>query len=294
MKSLSLIALLLTAAVATPVLSAAPKCSNAAFTGVYGMLATGNILVAPGFPSSLLGPFGRVGRVSADGKGNISVANVASYNGTIIDESYTGTYTVSPDCSIDIKPVVGLPLGPGGALVPVPFEFIGSIAQSGDHAAVLNCGVGAPCFAGPTGNVIRVILDRENVNPVPCGSHSLNGGYELDMAGATVTGAIPGPFARDGELTFDGHSAFTGTAVVNYSGGLIQAETLSGSYSVDSSCNVTVTFSEGGSLHKWTGTLTGAGSGADVIVNDSGVVVTGTLRAQPGQSRDDEGDDNEQ
>lgn len=281
MKSLSLAALLL-AAVTAPVLSAAPGCTNASFTGVYGMLATGNILVAPGFPAPLIGPFGRVGHVVADGKGNISVANVASYNGNIITESYSGTYTVSSNCSIDIKPVVGLPVGPGGALEPVPFEFQGSISLTGDHAAVLDCGLLYPCFAAPTGNVIRVILDRENLIPLPCANFSLQGEYQLDMSGTTITGPLAGPFAREGTLTFDGRSAFTANTVADYTGYVIQSEPLSGTYSVNSSCNITLTFSDGGSSHTWTGTLTALGGGVDLISNDTGVVITGTLRAQPG------------
>src|SRR3979411_181389 len=89
--------LALVAAVSGPVLSVAADCTNADLNGVYGMLAPGCILLAPGFPSEVLGPFARVGRVVADGEGNISIANTASYNGNIITESYNGTYVVSSD-----------------------------------------------------------------------------------------------------------------------------------------------------------------------------------------------------
>ena len=87
-----------------PATFAAPKCTNADLNGTYGMLASGSILIAPGFPAGLIGPFARVGHVYADGKGNVSIANVASYNGNIIPESYGGTYTVNSDCTTDIVP----------------------------------------------------------------------------------------------------------------------------------------------------------------------------------------------
>ena len=116
-----LAALVLAAAVTAPQLAAEPVCTNADLLGIYAMHAPGTILAAPGFPASLIGPFVRVGQVIADGRGNITVANTASYNGTIIPESYNGTYTVNVDCTVDIQPIVGLPLGPNGALVPVPF-----------------------------------------------------------------------------------------------------------------------------------------------------------------------------
>src|SRR2546425_671186 len=98
---------LLVAASVGQALHAEPHCSNADLKGVYGMLATGTIVIAPaGVP---IGPFARAGRVVADGRGNIAVANTASYNGFILAESYNATYTVASDCSVDIKPLVPLP-----------------------------------------------------------------------------------------------------------------------------------------------------------------------------------------
>jgi hypothetical protein len=279
---------LLAAVTTGQMLYAAPSCTNADLNGVYGMLATGNIIVAPGFPPPLLGPFARAGRVFADGKGNVSIANTASYNGTIIPESYSGTYTVSSDCSVDIRPVVGLPLGPGGALVPVPFEFIGALADNGNSAAVVLCGLGpgVPCFPNPlpTGNVIRVLLSRYGVNRAVCTNQDLAGDFLVDMSGTVVSGSpLSGPFARDGRLVFDGLGGFSGHSVTVLAGFIIQAEDISGSYSVDSLCNVSIGFTAG-TAHTWVGTLSNSGNGADLIVAESGVVIAGTLDKQkPGR-----------
>ncbi len=264
-----------------PSLFAAPSCTNAGLNGIYGMRAEGAIVSFPG----LNGPFARVGRFAADGKGHVTVSNTASYNGNLIVESYSGSYTVSSDCTVDITTVVGVSLGGGpNSLVPVPFEFAGSIADNGDSVKALLCGVGAPCFGQPTLSVIRLTLTRHDVDADQCSSRDLLGGYQLDLSGTIVNGAESGLFARNGRLVFDGNSAFTGTAVVDYGGATAQQETISGTYVVDSFCNVSIDYSAG-TLHKWTGTLTNNGAGADIIVNEAGVVIAGTLtRQKPGQA----------
>lgn len=271
-------------------LHAANACSDIYFFGTYGMYAAGNILVAPGFPASLLGPFARVGQVVADGQGHISVVNTASYNGTIIKEAYTGTYTVSPDCSVDIQPTVGLPLGPGGALVPVPFEFVGAMGDNGNSVAVVICGLGpgVPCFpvasasagAAPTGNVIRVLLRRQGLFGPVCSTSNLTGGYQLDMSGNDVSGASPLPFARDGSITFDGLGGFSGHDTVSDGGGPVVVESLAGTYAVDSLCNVSINYTLSGNTHLWTGALTNQGNSAYLIVSEAGAVIVGTMTAE--------------
>ena len=86
-------------------------------------------------------------------------------------------------------------------------------------------------------------------------------------------------FRPDGRLVLNDNGSFTGTALVNYSGASLHTETLAGSYTVDSLCNVSLTYSDG-TLHKWTGTLTDKGNGANLIVSETGVVIAGTLRQQ--------------
>ena len=277
-------------------LHAVPSCGNKDFVGVYGMLATGTIIVAPGFPFGYIGPFARVGRVVADGHGNLSIANTASYNGVIIPESYGGTYTVGSDCTVDAQPVVPLPIG--GSIVPVPFEFKGAIADNGDDITMVLCGLGAPCFAAPTGNVIRIHLSRQDNNQATCTTRDLSGSFQLDMSGSVVSGPalLPTPpypqpppqsFARDGRLVFDGRGGFSGTAIANTSGFSIQPETMNGQYSIDPNCNVSISFTtvSTSTTHTWTGTLTDRSNGADLIVAESGVVIAGMLKKQkPGDS----------
>jgi hypothetical protein len=287
-EKLSSIALALLAITAVQTAYAAPGCSNQDLVGVYGLSASGTVLVAPGFPADLIGPFARVARVVFDGKGDVSVASTASYNGNIIAEDFSGTYTVNSSCLVNIMVLVGLPLGPGGALVPVPFQFVGALANGGNSAAVMVCGLGpgVPCAfpqASPPGNVIRVLLSRQSPNvQSTCTTQNLFGTFQLDMSGLVITtsgGPVAGPFARDGLLVFDGKGGFSGNAIANYSGYMVDAEVQNGTYTVDALCNLTITYGPTATAQTWTGTLINQSYGANVIVSQAGTVITGTLKA---------------
>jgi hypothetical protein len=71
-------------------------CSNATLSGSFGYTVTGTTFdTGPVFS----GPFGAVGRQTFDGKGNTSGSQTTSLNGHILALTYTGTYTVHPDCT---------------------------------------------------------------------------------------------------------------------------------------------------------------------------------------------------
>ena len=263
--------LFLTGAATAQTAHPAPGCNNRDFVGAYGMFATGSILQVP-LNAVPTGPFTRVGRVVVDGNGNVSVNNTASYDGNIVTESYSGTYTVRADCSLTINVLVSL-----AALGNVPFAFTGALSNKGDNAAVVVCGIGAPCSAAPTGAVLCVLLARQSVfSQWPCATWNLAGSFAVDMSGSVITTNGPIPFARDGIVTFDGRGGFTGHDTVNTGIAAPATETLAGTYSVDSSCQITINYSLGGA-HVWTGMLTNQSDSADLIVAETGVVISGTL-----------------
>lgn len=67
-------------------------CSNATFSGSYGMNLTGT------WPQ---GAIIDVGQAVADGAGNITGTNTISLGGAIYaGVSFTGTYSVAPDCTL--------------------------------------------------------------------------------------------------------------------------------------------------------------------------------------------------
>src|SRR5271170_1442888 len=66
-------------------------CKNETYKGDYGFTATGTI--------TGLGAFAVVGRFTADGQGNITGSQTRNFNGQIVHETYTETYTVNLDCT---------------------------------------------------------------------------------------------------------------------------------------------------------------------------------------------------
>jgi uncharacterized protein (TIGR02246 family) len=62
---------------------------NETYQRDYGFTATGTVAGK--------GPFALVGRFTADGHGNIAGSQTRNFNGQIVLETYTETYTVSPD-----------------------------------------------------------------------------------------------------------------------------------------------------------------------------------------------------
>ncbi len=73
-------------------LSAQGNCTNASLNGSYGLHATGGVIG--------LGEFAAVGRFIYDGKGNLTARLFVRLNGNNNVLTLTGTYTVSPDCTV--------------------------------------------------------------------------------------------------------------------------------------------------------------------------------------------------
>ena len=69
------------------------NCSNATLHGSYGLHATGTIIG--------VGDFAAVGRFTFDGTGNLTAKLFVRVNGNNIEHPlFTGTYSVSPDCTV--------------------------------------------------------------------------------------------------------------------------------------------------------------------------------------------------
>ena len=84
-------------------LSAAPsanagQCSMAGATGKYGFTLTGTLfLPTPTGPIPI--PIAAVGGATLDTEGNASGTEARSVGGSFADETFTGTFTVDPDCT---------------------------------------------------------------------------------------------------------------------------------------------------------------------------------------------------
>ncbi|MEH2182715.1 hypothetical protein [Nostoc sp.] len=75
------------------------SCTNAALKGLYGVQGSGFRLPTEG---SYV-PFGATNVRNFDGKGNYSGKGITNVSGTFTKTNISGTYTVNPDCTIELN-----------------------------------------------------------------------------------------------------------------------------------------------------------------------------------------------
>lgn len=240
----------------------ARPCDNRDYQGTYSVIGTGGV----NFGSPLDGPFARAGRAVGDGAGNALAATTASYNGYIFAEPYSGTYIVSPDCTIRFDMLIPVP---GGITLPVVLK--GVISDNGNEVPIM--------LASPQGVSIQIVLRRQTKNKPSCSVRDLQGGFALDMTGTTnLPAPAGGPFTRVGPVVFDGKGAFTAATLASYNGGIV-TEDLTGSYTVTPECDLQMHYTYG-QTYTWSGTLSDNSTGATLILTEPNLaaVVTGKLK----------------
>ena len=101
-----------------PTMSAADKgCSNASLQGTFAYTGTGFVVT----PVARAGPFAEVGTQTFDGKGATTITFTASGNGNLFQTTFTGTYTLNPDCTGTMNVVAPGPVPPAGVIVTLFF-----------------------------------------------------------------------------------------------------------------------------------------------------------------------------
>ena len=78
------------------------ECSMAAVSGSFGYTTTGFVTA----PTGTFVPVAAAGRIVFDRKGNVSGTQTRVVAGSALDETYSGTYTVNPDCTGNFTVVV--------------------------------------------------------------------------------------------------------------------------------------------------------------------------------------------
>jgi hypothetical protein len=251
------------------------NCRDSDYQGVFGAIAVGNFISTPGIPP---GPTVRVGRVEVDGNGNAKIQATLSLNGFILKEDYGGTYSIHPDCTMDVTLLIPFP----GVPAPIPFKFTGALADDGREAAII--------LLEPAGADVRIVLRKQRRED--CTNRDLSGSYLLNMAGSIISreGAPSGFFSRVGRANFDGKGKFSALTRASY-GGRISEEAFTGVYAVDSSCQVTMAYRTGllitpssvddPTARKFAGMLTDDGAGVDLMESEpAGAAIIGTLTQQ--------------
>jgi len=171
--------------VVQPALHAKNWCTNADLVGSYGLFATGAIVLPDKTP--ITGPFARVGRTTFDGNGNLSNLTVASYNGNIFNEPYSGTYTVNSDCTVTFIANLSAP-------VNAPVTLSGVLSDNNNEVRFM--------LTNPPGTTIAGVIRKQGVKW--CGAADFSGDYQMELSGPVLPPSpLAGGFERVGKLNSD-------------------------------------------------------------------------------------------
>jgi hypothetical protein len=269
-RSLLLVVLLFSLSGVTTVFASPEKCSQATLKGTYGFYEEGTIVEAfPGFPPPPV-PFATAGMITYDGKGKLSGKDTTNMNGWGgAPDTFTGTYTVNPDCTYSDVFTTSSGLS---------FHDAGTITGFGRLQEVdsIDTDAGVVAF----GTVKKAPQGR-------CSVAMLKGRYGLFEQG-TILEPIYGfpppplPFATAGIITYDGKGKLSGKDTTSLDG-VTAPDTFTGTYTVNPDCTYSDEFtSSSGLTYHDTGTITGSWILPEVhaIDSDPGVVALGTVMKQ--------------
>jgi hypothetical protein len=249
-------------------LSAAITCTNADYNGHYAFASVGSLITLPPEGALFTGPITQSGRFNPDGQGNGPINTFASYNG-FETNGYTpgATYSVSPNCIITFNLVLPLPLGAAST-------FQGILSAKGNQMVLM--------LTTPSGT--EIVGQHIKQHLLFCGFADFSGAYQIDLSGSIVRpNEIAGQYRQLGRLVSDGAGNFTASAITNYAGRIVR-ESFTGTYTVNSSCFVNLSYTSVSAAQTVTlnGGLGGHGEIVMVTVLSQGWGVSGTLRAQQG------------
>jgi hypothetical protein len=222
---------LLTFILAQPAVVKAQSCTNATLNGTYGRLLQAFYLDHKAVPVGSARVGAETGIVTFDGQGNSSGSATGNADGYIYHVTFTGKYSVNPDCTADVT--INL-AGRGTATG----TYI--IVDEGNEFEFLNLSDSAVEFG------------RFRKMPQNCTNATLNGnygylaqGFFLHHRGEPVGSTYVG--VSIGVETFDGNGNTNALETSNASG-IIFHQTLTGTYSVNADCTATatMTFPDGG------------------------------------------------
>lgn len=228
----------------------AAACSNAAITGTYGLLVTG-------YDSSGLYQHG-VAQIKSTGKGTFTGTETVSDDGTLFNKvAITGTYSIAANCT-----------GSGTIINPkngtqTHYNFVVDPLANQVEAIGTDSGHG-------TGSGVAIALGTAT-----CTTAAMNGTY-----GFHGGGDIPseGQWALSGQLSFSGTGKLSGTETSVVAGTVTSAAALTGTYTMASNCQGTLTYKVGTVTRKWNIVMTDGGQGFVAIDTVSGFVGTITAR----------------
>ena len=200
-------------------------CSVGTLRGAY-IYALDGFTIA-GEMASQRTPFAQAGREIFKGDGTMSGVGTANFNGTVVRVTYTGTYTVEPDCT-------GAVTFTDGAGVVSHYDI--AIENGGAEFG----------FIQTDPNVVTANFERRRTtSQARCSLATLKGNYVyagdgFDVAGAGSTQRTP--FATAGREVYAGDGTLSGIDTTS-SNGVVARTTYTSTYTVDADCSGTYAYS---------------------------------------------------
>ena len=188
-------------------------CSTSMVSGTYFYLVGGEVASSGGGAI-----YAELGKLVADGSGNVSGQSYASVGGQQTTYSLSGTYTVQANCA--------------GTITVTNGQTTNNLAFQ-----VTNNGQGMIVAIFTSSAIVRGSAYRQTASatPIQCGNGSLSGAYGYGLSGvAPVSGGVV--YADAGQFVADGNGNATGASVANF-GGSVSQTNATGSYSVASDCS---------------------------------------------------------
>lgn len=251
---------------------AAEGCGLQSLKGGYGYAFQGQVN-APSFTEAV--DIGGAGRAVFNGHGGLSGMEWASTNGLFETLTFTGSYTVKPDCT--------------GKMT-----IVNSNGRT-DHGniALVEGGQEINFIDTDPGVALTIHISRQAISN--CTNRSLHGRFNFADQGsffAPPGGAEAGDSVVFVVIQFDGRGHESGTTTTNFSGGV--AEPFTGTYHVNADCTGSATdTSISGQTSHVNFVLVEHGNEWKVIAVDPGNVLAGTGdRMASGDNSDDNSGDN--
>ncbi len=200
-------------------------CSLGTLHGAYIYALDGFTVAGEG--ASQRAPFAQAGREIFNGDGTMSGIGTASFNGDVVRVTYSGTYTVTADCT-------GAVTFTDGAGVVSHYDI--AIENGGAEFG----------FIQTDPNVVTAAFERRRTtSEARCSLATLTGNYVyagdgFDIAGSGSTQRTP--FATAGREVYAGDGTLSGFDTTS-SNGVIAHTTYSSTYTLNADCGGTYAYS---------------------------------------------------
>lgn len=229
------------------------SCSNASVKGSYGVISTGL--------NGSLQPATSVDQITVDGAGHISGTSTKSIDGSIVDYTLTGSYSITANCT-------------GTA------TFTNQDNQTEHDKIYLNnattTGLNTGAFLIQTDalHVQSSIVVAQGV--ATCNDLVVKNSYSFESTG-TVMGT--GQVAAAGRLTLNGTGSISGTETLSLDGTIHASISVTGTYTINSNCTGSATLTAAGlSAMHFNLVVVNGGKELMAVETDPNTIVSGTFQ----------------